>query len=71
MHPLFGDHSPVVIEVNSNSNVQATEIRRDWRFYSIASCTAVFSDVNFNIDCTDVQAFWNLFENLVIKEVDK
>ena len=71
MHPLFGDHSPVVIEVNSNSNVQATEIRRDWRFYSIASCTAVFSDVNFNIDCTDVQAFWNLFENLVINEVDK
>jgi endonuclease/exonuclease/phosphatase family metal-dependent hydrolase len=71
MHPLFGDHSPVVIEVNSNSNVQATEIRRDWRFYSIASCRAVFSDVNFNIDCTDVQAFWNLFENLVINEVDK
>jgi hypothetical protein len=69
--PPFGDHKPVITEINFNSKQTTNEIRRDWRFYSSIKCEALFADVDFNIDCVDVQAYWNCFENLVINRVDK
>ena len=70
-HPPFGDHIPVVVEINHSKPVIKTSTRRDWHFYTALNCSTVFESVNFDIDCNDVQEYWNNLENIIINEVDK
>ena len=44
---------------------------RDWRNYSVNLLNEKLSSVDWNIDIEDVQDFWNVFENKLIKIVDE
>ena len=66
----FGDHLPVVVELNITSPEPKTTIMRDWRKYTPLRCSEHFAYSDFRVDCTDVQQFWNMLENKIINKVD-
>ena len=44
--------------------------KREWRRYSKESLNTELSNIDWNINVDDVQQYWNLFENELIKIVD-
>ena len=69
--PFFGDHVLVEFIVDSKLNVVTENICRDWRNYSKDLLCDKLSSINWDIDVCEVQQFWNIFENLLIKVVDE
>ena len=49
---------------------QTISYGRDWRNYTPLKYEIEFAQTDWNIDCVDVQQYWNLFENKVIRIVD-
>ena len=54
-----------------SKNKNETITCRDWRKYSSDVLNAKLSGVNWNIDIDNVQEYWNVFENKLIKVVDE
>ena len=71
VQPFFGDHVLVEFIVDSKLNAVTENICRDWRNYSKDLLCDKLSNINWDIDVCDVQQFWNVFENLLIKVVDE
>ena len=69
--PNFGDHLLIIIELTLAKTPIKNITRRNWKNYSKQNIVNELSDVNFEIDCADVQQYWNIFENHVINAVDK
>ena len=70
VQPFFGDHVLVEFIVDSKLNAVTENICRDWRNYSKDLLCDKLSNINWDIDVCEVQQFWNVFENLLIKVVD-
>ena len=43
--------------------------RRDWRKYSKELLNAKLTSTDWNIGVDDVQQYWNIFENMLIKRL--
>ena len=71
VNPPFGDHLLIIVELDICKTLPERTLRRDWRSYSTESLITHVSNTNFNIDCTDVQEYWNIFENLLVDIVDE
>ena len=69
--PNFGDHLLITIELTQMKPPIKNITRRNWKNYSKQNIVNELSKINFEIDCTDVQQYWNIFENYVITAVDK
>ena len=69
--PIFGDHLLIFFNYSIAHDDMGTVWRRDWRFYSASSLCSELSVVNWDIDACNVQEYWNIFENALIKVVDK
>ena len=46
-------------------------LSRDWRKYSKDALCTILNDIIWNYDYDSVQSYWDYFENVVIKIVDK
>jgi hypothetical protein len=46
-------------------------LRRDWRKYSLSFLCEMLSKEDWNIGVSDVQGYWNCFENKLINIVDQ
>ena len=70
VQPTFGDHCIVITSLHVNKVPVKISYRRDWRNYSPLQCEFQFSMTDWNIDCVDVQQYWNILENKIICIVD-
>ena len=71
VQPFFGDHVLVEFIVDAKLNAVTENICRDWRNYSKDLLCDKLSNINWDIDVCEVQQFWNVFENLLIKVIDE
>ena len=69
--PLFGDHVLVEFVIIAEKVKNVPSMCRDWSNYSVNLLNEKLSSVDWNIDIEDVQDFWNVFENKLIKIVDE
>ena len=68
--PIFGDHLLIFFYYSFSNKNKIITWKRDWRFYSKEALCEKMSIINWNINVTDVQHFWNLFECLLVGIVD-
>ena len=70
--PIFGDHSLIIVELRTEAKkVQITKLDRDWRNYSQQTLNDSLEAINWQIDISDVQNFWNAFEQDLLSVVDQ
>ncbi len=63
----ISDHSPILIEIATNkSDEKRTILKRNWSRYSKDLLLEELEKVDWNIDCTQVQAFTNKLEQKLI-----
>ena len=68
--PCIGDHLLITFTISSTKQKLKETIKRDWRFYSKEKLCNKLKEVNWQLGVTDVQEYWNVFENLIINVVD-
>ena len=56
----------LAIEKTQNKNI----VKRNWSKYNKEALIIALSNVNLEINCCDVQQYWNIFENLIIDVID-
>ena len=69
--PNFGDHLLIILELTLVRPTIKNITRRSWRNYSKQNLINAFNEVVLEIDCIDVQQYWNEFENIIIDVIDK
>ena len=69
--PCFGDHLLVIMEWMLNKPTVEIIFKRDWRKYSKDILCNHLNEINWNYEYDSVQSFWDYFENMLIKIVDK
>ena len=69
--PYFGDHNLVMFTMKSTKDQNETRYVRNWKVYSKEKLCYELSRVEWNINAETVQDVWNLFEEKIIKVVDK
>ena len=69
--PFFGDHVLVEFKVAHKSCESEIVTCRDWRNYSKELLYEMLRNIDWEVDIDNVQEFWNVFENKLIKVVDK
>jgi hypothetical protein len=69
--PIFGDHLMVVSSVIGSKGNLVNILRRDWRKYSPNLLCEMLRKEDWNIGVSDVQGYWNCFENKLINIVDQ
>ena len=71
MKPSVGDHLIVTMDISIARTGPAESIRRDWRNYSKEVLCSKLGVVDWVLDITDVQEYWNVFENKLVCIVDE
>ena len=69
--PCFGDHLLVIMELVLNKPTVEILFKRDWRKYSKDILCNHLNEINWNYEYDSVQSFWDYFETMLIKIVDK
>ena len=69
--PTFGDHLLIIVELTLVRPPVKNITCRSWKNYSKQSLLNAFNDVVLEIDCVDVQQYWNNLENIIIGVIDK
>ena len=69
--PTFGDHLLIILELTLVRPTIKNITRRNWRNYSKQILVNALNPDMFEIDCIDVQQYWNEFENTIINVIDK
>ena len=69
--PFFGDHVLVEFNFVYHKTKNETVKSRDWRNYSKEALNEKLRSVDWNINIDNVQEFWNVFENNLIRVVDE
>ena len=71
VNPFFGDHVLVEFIIDAKKCEAVLKKCRDWRNYSKDLLNTKLAGVDWNINISDVQQYWNMFENLLINVVDE
>ena len=61
----------VMVELNLSKLPASRVFSRDWRKYSKDVLCTKLNDIIWNYDYDSVQSYWDYFENVLIKIVDK
>ena len=69
--PNFGDHLLIILELTLVRQPVKNITRRNWRNYNKQLLLNELLNAPFEINCTSVQQYWNMFENTLINVVDK
>ena len=69
--PTFGDHLLIILELTLVRPTIKNIAHRNWRNYSKQILVNALNPDMFEIDCIDVQQYWNEFENTIINVIDK
>jgi hypothetical protein len=69
--PLIGDHNLITFNIKGKATTPKTIIRRNWSNYTKEKLLAALALEPFEIETTNVQDTWNLFENVLINIIDK
>ena len=68
--PTFGDHQLIMVELAIEKTQNKNIVKRNWSKYNKEALIIALSNVNLEINCCDVQQYWNIFENLIIDVID-
>ena len=68
--PCFGDHLLITFVISHAKLKLKETIKRDWRFYSKENLCNKLKQIDWPLGITDVQEYWNAFENLVVNVVN-
>ena len=68
--PTFGDHQLIMVELAIAKTQNKNIVKRNWSKYNKESLILALSNVNLDINCCDVQQYWNILENLLINVID-
>ena len=71
LDPFFGDHMLVEFEVTYHIIKNEITMCRDWRKYSKDVLNEKLSNIDWNIKIDNVQEYWNVLENKLIKIIDE
>ena len=69
--PTFGDHLLVVADLTLVRPAVKNITRRNWSNYNKQTLLNTLKNFNLEIDCVNVQQYWNCFENILINVVDE
>ena len=70
--PIFGDHKLIIIELRTHAKKSPiSRFERDWRNYSKEILNESLNAINWHTDISDVQNFWNAFEQDLLSVVDQ
>ena len=69
--PCVGDHLLVTFVISHSKPKLKETIKRDWRHYTKDKLCNKLKNVSWPLGITDVQEYWNAFENLVVNIVDE
>ena len=69
--PTFGDHLLIILDLTLVRPTVQNIIRRNWSNYSKERLLNTLKYIDLNIDCINVQQYWNCFENLLINVIDE
>ena len=70
-NPCFGDHLPVVMELEHIITKQPPILRRNWQSYTPAKLCNLLSQTNLIFENDTVQEYWNSLENVLINATDQ
>ena len=59
--PSFGDHLLIIVEITIVRPPVKNITRRNWKNYTKQIIVNELANVVFEIDCNDVQQYWNMF----------
>ena len=68
--PAFGDHLLIYIDYALKSDPIVPTYKRDWRRYSKELLNIELGKIDWNINVSCVQEYWNVFENKLINVID-
>ena len=68
--PTFGDHLLIIIDLTLVRPAVKNITRRNWSNYSKQTLLNSLKHVDLEIDCINVQQYWNCFENIMINVID-
>ena len=67
----IGDHKCITFTINEPPIKIPCTLKRDWRMYTKNALEQKLSQCKFEMDITNVQEFWNSFENNLVSIVDE
>ena len=70
LKPLIGDQKLLTFVINAKPEQISQVIKRNWQAYSKDKFVNVLSDVDFNFEADQVQAYWNKFEMALLPVID-
>ena len=69
--PFGGDHKIITFTTLGICQPPTPIRKRDWKLYSKESLIDKLTVINWQIEADDVQSYWNIFENKLLKAVDE
>ena len=68
--PLCGDHVIIIFKISGKPDPPTVTLKRNWQDYSPEKLIANLSNLSFDFEADQVQAYWNKLESLLLPVID-